>query len=73
MKQWLSWKYFKALSQDNVKKLIMHMQTKSCEFDTLPMKSVKEHLETLLPIIMIIVNLSLINEIFAKDWKVAIL
>ena len=51
----------------------MHMQTKSCEPDTLQIKFVKEHLDTLQPIITKIVNLSLINGIFAKDWKVAIL
>ena len=56
---------FKGLSQD-VKKVIMHMQTKSCESDTLPMKFVKEHLDTLLPIITNIVTLSLINGILVK-------
>ena len=63
---------FKALSQDDVNKLIMHMQTKSFESDTLLMKFVKEHIDNLLSIITKIVNLPLINGIFVKDWKVAI-
>ena len=36
-------------------------------------KLVKENLDTLVPVIMKIVNLSLVNGIFAKDWKVTIL
>ena len=51
---------FRELSEDEVRKLINKMQTKSCEIDVLPTKLLKSfHSSELLPIITGLVNLSL--------------
>ena len=64
---------FSTLSEDDVRKIIMSMETKSCESDILPSFFLKSHLDKLLQSLTNIVNLSLQNGIFAYEWKLAIL
>ena len=57
---------FRDLSDNDVKKLILSMPTKSCELDSLPTKFLKDNLDTLLPSITKIINLSLGTGKFVK-------
>ncbi|KAH3707430.1 hypothetical protein DPMN_066836 [Dreissena polymorpha] len=50
---------FEELTQDEVKKIINHLQTKSCELDALPTGVLKSFLNELLPFVTKLVNLSL--------------
>ena len=60
---------FKKLREEDVKKLISKMKTKSCELDVLPTHIFKEMLEDLLPTITKIINISLTKGIFIDKWK----
>ena len=62
---------FKELTDDEVKKIICSMATKSCEIDSLPTKFIKDGLHDILPVITKIVNVSLKNGSFANAWKTA--
>ena len=63
---------FSTLSEDDVRKSIISVETKSFESDILPTFFLK-NLDKLLPSLTNIVNLSLQNRIFAAEWKKAIL
>lgn len=63
---------FRNLSEDEIKKLINQLQTKSCELDILPTKVLKLFLKELLPTITQLVNLSLAQGVFPVKWKQAI-
>ena len=63
---------FRNLSEDEIKKLINQLQTKSCELDILPTKVLKLFLKELLPTITQLVNLSLAQGVFPFKWKQAI-
>ena len=63
---------FKELSEEQVKKCINSMATKSCELDVIPMSLLKQMLPTFLPHITKIVNTSLKTEVFVESWKEAI-
>ena len=64
---------FSTLSEDDVQKIIMSIETKSCESDILPTFFLKHHLDKLQLSLTNLVNLSLQNGIFADEWKLAIL
>ena len=63
---------FDELCEDDIRKLINSLQTKSCETDVLPTKLLKSFLNELLPIITRLVNLSLTEGVFPPNWKEAI-
>ena len=64
---------FRTLSEEDVRKTIFKLQTKSCELDLIPTHIVKNHLDHFIKAMSHIVNLSLKNGIFDQDWKGAIL
>ena len=64
---------FSTLSEDDVRKIIMLIETTSCESDILPTFFLKNQLDKLLQSLTNIVNLSLQNGISADEWKIAIL
>ena len=49
------------------------MQSKSCELDCLPTHILKDYIDSFIPILTKIVNLSLDRGVFSEDWKTAIL
>ena len=55
-----------------VKKIIMKLQTKSFERNHIRTELLKSTLSKTLPIITKIMSLSLEEEMFASDWKIAI-
>ena len=55
---------FKPFNQMEVKKIILSMKTKSCKLDTLPMKLLKECIDSILPTITNLVNTSLWDGVF---------
>ena len=59
-------------SQDEVGKLILSSPSKSCDLDSLPTWMLKIHLDSLLPIITKIVNLSLDTATFPSTFKNAL-
>ena len=64
---------FDDLSEEEVGKIIHRMATKSCESDTLPTQFIKEGIETMLPVITKLTNISLRCGVFATKWKTAII
>ena len=50
---------FRPFNQTEVKKIILSMKTKSCKLDTLPTKLLKECIDSILPTITNIINISL--------------
>ena len=64
---------FRPFDQMEVKNIILSMKTKSCELDALPMKLLKDCLDTILPTITNIVNISLQDGIFASGWKTSVI
>ena len=64
---------FKPLSTEEIRKIIGKMQSKLCELDCLPTHILKDHIDTWIPILTKIVNLSLDRGVFSEDWKTAIL
>ncbi|KAK3101096.1 hypothetical protein FSP39_000910 [Pinctada imbricata] len=67
-----SFRTFNELTQDEVKKLIGELQTKTCQLDVLPTNILKSFLNELLPLITKLVNISLRQGIFPSEWKQAI-
>lgn len=67
-----SFECFVELTEDEIKKLINELQTKSCEIDVLPTKLLKQFLNELLPTITNLVNLSLTSGVFPAKWKQAV-
>ena len=49
------------------------LETKSCELDIIPTHIVKNYLDTCIPALTHIVNLSLKNGKFDNSWKCAII
>ena len=64
---------FRPFNQLEVKKIILSMKTKSCELDTLPTKLLKECIDSILPTITNLVNISLWDDVFASGWKTSII
>lgn len=63
---------FQDLTEDEIRKLISELQTKTSELDILPTNVLKSFLDELLPIITKLVNISLKQGIFPSKWKQAI-
>ena len=63
---------FEALPFDSVRKLIMSSPVKSCETGPVPTCVVKERLDELLPAISSMINISLEEDHFPKEWKGAL-
>ena len=54
-------------------KTLAKLQTKSCEFDVIPTRILKEIADSLIDPITRIVNISLGKGQFASEWEIAIL
>ena len=64
---------FEPITQERLRKLIMNSPSKSCSLDPMPTWLLKEELESLLPIITTIVNLSFEENTFPRTWKIALI
>ena len=51
----------------------MKLQMKSCESDPILMHILKDNLDSFLPVLKKLVNLSLTEGVYCDEWKVAIL
>ena len=60
---------FKELNNAELTEIINSLQTKSCELDLLPTYMIKENPELFIHIIRKIVNASLREGYFHRDWK----
>ena len=63
---------FHKMSTDDVQQIITSMTSKSCELDVIPTTVLKKLLQKLTPILTHIVNASLTQPDFPRDWKTAI-
>ena len=63
---------FRPMDYCEVKRIIKSMSTKSCEIDAIPAWLLKENLDGFLEIVTSLINLSLSNDTFVKQWKTAI-
>ena len=63
---------FEPVSEDELRKIIMHAATKTCALDPIPTWLVKESLDVLLPSITSIVNKSLLSGMVPPSMKLAI-
>ena len=64
---------FTPFTQTEVRKIIFSMKTRSCKFDTLPTKLLKECIDNILPTITSLVNISVRDDVFASRWKTSII
>ena len=64
---------FKSLSADEIRNSVRKMQIKSCELDYLPTHILENHIDSFIPVLTKIVNLSLKSDVLLEDWKIAIL
>ena len=62
---------FTLLTEHEVRKLIEAMPKKTCALDPMPTPFLVACIDTLLPVLTKIINLSLQNGIFADQWKCA--
>ena len=60
---------FSPMMESQVKKIIMEMQSKSCELDPIPTTLLKEVLHIVLPTIRKVANVSLCQGEFCSAWK----
>ena len=63
---------FELLSKDSVEKLVLGVPTKSCSFDPVHMKVVKECLDELALLLSVIISQSLQSGVFPDVWKEAL-
>ena len=63
---------FSPATCDEVRKLILSSASKSCSLDPIPTYLLKECLDVLLPIIVKIINLSLLSAIVPEEFKKAV-
>ena len=63
---------FTLLSQSDVRNLVLNLSKKSCSLDPMPTRLVVECLDTLLPVLTKIINLSLQTGKFHSGWKLAL-
>jgi len=63
---------FQMVTEQDVEKLVRKSKTTSCQLDPISTKLVKEHLETLLPMLTHIINCSLTTGVFPDAWKTAL-
>ena len=64
---------FNLITMHELRNIIKHMPTKSCEIDCIPTKFLKENLSIFEDIILKIVNVSLSSGTFPEKWKEAII
>ena len=64
--------HFEPVSEQEVKRIINSMASKSCELDPLPAKILKTDFSHCISVITCLVNLSLTKGVFPEKWKVAI-
>ena len=64
--------FFRQVSEDEVKQIILKSPSKSCELDALPTSLLKESLSDVLPFITKIINVSLSSSIVPPSFKDAI-
>lgn len=64
---------FESYEEEEVKGLIEELNTKSCELDVLPTSVLKRFTSVLLPLLTKLVNISLREGVFPKQWKCAII
>ena len=60
---------FQPLSEDDVRKLIKQSPNKQCSSDPIPTWLLKECLDSLLPVLTLLVNKSLQIGYFPEEWK----
>ena len=65
-------KEFTPMSQDEVGTVISGLKSKSCELDPIPTTILKVMLPKILPLITKIVNKSLGEGVFCREWKTAV-
>ena len=65
-------KRFAPVSENETRLLISSMKTKTCELDVLPTHILKQLLDTIVPPLTHIINLSLSTGVFANKWKSAL-
>ena len=63
---------FNAVTPEQLSKIIMSMKTKQCSLDPLPTGLTKECLNSLIPAVTNIINVSLSTATFPSQWKRAI-
>ena len=63
---------FRKLSQEEVQILVMKSAKKYCSFDPMPTPLVMDCLDTLIPVIIHLINSSLANGYFSENWKEAL-
>ena len=63
---------FKAVSEEEVVKILKNMKTKQCELDTILTHIIKEALPQIKSALTKMVNISLSSGKFAKMWKTAL-
>lgn len=63
---------FQPLTENDVRKLINEMASKSCELDPVPTTILKQCLDKCICIITKIINVSLKKGVFVRSWKTAI-
>ena len=68
-----SFEQFSLLTVQDVKALIEKDSNKSCYLDPMPTQLVLSCLDSLLPVLTRIINLSLESGVFATDWKEALI
>ncbi|XP_072050162.1 uncharacterized protein [Amphiura filiformis] len=64
---------FQLITEDDLCKIIAKCPTKSCPLDPMPTWLVKQHLETLAPILTAIVNVSLSSGVFPAELSKAVI
>ena len=65
-------KCFAPMTQQEVSEVISNLKSKSCELDPIPTTVLKVMLPKILPLITKIVNMSLGDGIFCREWKTAV-
>ena len=64
---------FSRITEDQVEKIMRSMSSKCCELDVMPPKIMKQIIPSIITPITNLINNSLENGIFAKNWKTAII
>ena len=67
------WDAFKTLTSEEVKKLIMKSSSASCASDPIPTWFLKEHIDSVLPMVTHILNTSMSLGKFPAEWKKALI
>ena len=63
---------FVPMTEKQVSIVIASLKSKSCELDAIPTTILKKMLPAVIPLITKIVNISLTEGCFCKDWKIAV-